>query len=168
MPMLRRSCGHLPVRQARDVAAGDDDAPAGRRLLAEQQAQERRLARARRSDEEDELALLDVDGHVAERDDVALVDLGDVLEAQHAYSRERGARPGSRVPAGPPGLRGTAPPPPARDQAACRLLAVDPEARDRRTAAAAIGCAPRRTPASSRRIVKNAITPPDRRRAPRR
>ena len=52
-------------------------------LLAEQEAQEGRLPRARRADEEDELALLDLGGHVAERDDVALVDLGDVLEADH-------------------------------------------------------------------------------------
>ena len=35
------------------------------------------------ADEEDELALVDVDGRVAERDDVALVDLGDVLELDH-------------------------------------------------------------------------------------
>ena len=34
-------------------------------------------------DEEDELALLDVDRGVAQGDDVALVDLGDVLELDH-------------------------------------------------------------------------------------
>ena len=52
-------------------------------LLAQQQAEERRLPRARRADEEDELALADVERDVAQRDDVALVDLGDVLESNH-------------------------------------------------------------------------------------
>ena len=51
-------------------------------------------------DEEDELALLDVDVGVAQGDDVALVDLGDVLELDHegqqrpAVSGEGGRDPG--------------------------------------------------------------------------
>ena len=52
-------------------------------LVAEQELEEGRLPGARRPDEEDELALGDVEGDVAEGDDVALVDLGDVLEANH-------------------------------------------------------------------------------------
>ena len=52
-------------------------------LLAEQEADEGRLARAGRADEEDELALVDLDGDVAQRDRRALVRLGDVLESDH-------------------------------------------------------------------------------------
>ena len=46
-----------------------------------------RLARPGRADEEDELALGDVEAGVTERDDVGGVDLGDVLESDHAKRR---------------------------------------------------------------------------------
>ena len=70
------------------------------------QLEERRLARARRADEEDELALGDLEGDVAEGDDIALVDLGDVFEANHGESEgtagpqigyQRSDRPSDRV-----------------------------------------------------------------------
>jgi hypothetical protein len=78
-PQLR----DLPGAEAGDVAAGDDDAAGGRVLLAQQQPKRRRLPRARRPDDEDEFALADVEGDVAQRDDVALVDLGDTFESNH-------------------------------------------------------------------------------------
>ena len=52
-------------------------------LVAQQQLEEGRLPGARRADEEDELALGDLEGDVTEGDDVALVDLGDVFESNH-------------------------------------------------------------------------------------
>src|ERR1039457_4017160 len=95
--------GDLPVREAPDVTPGDDDTPCAREVLAQQQAQERRLPRAGRADEEQELAFADIDVDVAQRGDVALVDLVDVLEADHARRRpgpvggsNRGPREGSR------------------------------------------------------------------------
>ena len=54
------------------------------------------LPGARRPDEEHELTLLDVDRNVAERDDLALVDLGDLLEADHETFK------GTRHPTGIP------------------------------------------------------------------
>ena len=89
-PQLR----HLPRAEAPDVAARDEDPARGRDLVAQQQLQERRLPRARGPDEEDELALQDLEGEVAEGDDVAFVDLGDVFETNHVRRsirrRERG------------------------------------------------------------------------------
>ena len=60
--------GHPPLRQLHDVAAGLEDLPRVGELLAQQEPDEGRLAGAGRADEEDELALLDLDGDVAERD----------------------------------------------------------------------------------------------------
>ena len=77
----------LPAVELADVLAGDEDAALGRVLLLVEEADERRLARARRADQEDELALLDVDVGVAEGVDLALVGLGDVLELDHGESR---------------------------------------------------------------------------------
>ncbi len=69
-PIVRRKYGTCDVRQHADVAAVDEDLPGGRRLLAEEQLQERRLAGARGARQEDELARLDrardVDQRVAE------------------------------------------------------------------------------------------------------
>src|SRR5581483_1428204 len=92
---------HLPRREARDVAARDDDPAVGRPVLAQQQAEERRLPGARRADEEDELALLHVHRDVAERDDITLVDLGNPLEPDHeprqGTSGRRSARDGGSL-----------------------------------------------------------------------
>ena len=67
--------------------------PWRRLLLADQQPDQGGLARAGRADDEDELALLDVDVDVVERDDRVLVDLGDVIEFDHD---ERGLLSGER------------------------------------------------------------------------
>ena len=75
--------GHLPVAELGDVATGDDDAAGAGLLLPEEEAEEGGLPGTRRPDEEDEFALLDLRGHLAECDDVAFVDLGHVLEANH-------------------------------------------------------------------------------------
>ena len=68
--------------------------PFGDALLAEQQAQKRRLSRSGRTDQEEKFALLDLGGDVAQRDDVALVDLGDVLEEDHGGVEARRPAPG--------------------------------------------------------------------------
>ena len=75
---------HLPRAEAADVAArrrgrGRSVATSSR----SKQLEERRLPGARRTDEEDELALGDLEGDVTEGDDIALVDLGDVFESNH-------------------------------------------------------------------------------------
>src|SRR4051794_21063370 len=78
-PQLR----HLGVLEAREVAAADHD-PALRRLdLLQQQLDQRRLARARRADDEHELALLDHERDGAQRDDVRLVHLRHRVEDDH-------------------------------------------------------------------------------------
>jgi hypothetical protein len=78
---------HPPFGQVDDVAAGLPDLPGVGQLLAQQQPDERGLARARRSDQEDELALVDLDRYVAQRDGRSLVGLGDVVEADHGFGR---------------------------------------------------------------------------------
>ena len=57
---------HLLARDLGQVAAGDADRPGGRLELLDQQAHDRRLARARRADEEDELAAPDGERGVVE------------------------------------------------------------------------------------------------------
>ena len=86
--MLRRSCGTFQWLSWEMSRPATTMRPVLRLLLPEQQAQEGRLPRAGRTDQEDELALLDLGGDLAQRDDVALVDLGDVLEANHDEGRE--------------------------------------------------------------------------------
>ena len=74
----------LGPAHAVQVAAGDLDLALGRLLLPQQQPQEGRLAGAGRADEEDELALLHVDGHVVQRrTGRGLVRLGDVGHVDH-------------------------------------------------------------------------------------
>ena len=77
---------HLPARQLGDVLAGDPDPALLGHLLLVHQPEHRGLARPRGADEEDELALLDVDLGVTKGDDLALVDLRDVLELDHGGS----------------------------------------------------------------------------------
>src|SRR5204863_968714 len=69
--------------QSPEVAPADEDATAGRLELLQQEADEGRLAGARGADDEDELALLDQEGDVPERDDVRVVDLRHRLEHDH-------------------------------------------------------------------------------------
>src|SRR3954454_9270563 len=74
----------LPVREPPDVLAGDVDDAARSALLPQDEPQERRLAGPGRTDEEDELALDDVEAHVVDRGPRGPgVDLGDVLEPDH-------------------------------------------------------------------------------------
>ena len=67
-PMLRRRYGTRHWRELARCPSGHPDLAVVGQLLAQQEAEERRLARARRADEEDELALVDVDRDVAQRD----------------------------------------------------------------------------------------------------
>src|SRR5206468_6092141 len=71
------------VAQPADVAAAEDDAPLRRLELLQQEPCERRLAGARSSDDEDELALVDPEADLVEGCDVRLVDLRDGLEHDH-------------------------------------------------------------------------------------
>ena len=98
---------HLPAGEPVDLLAGDVDPAAGRSRLAQHQPQERRLARAGGADEEDELALLDVDGHVVEgRSALTGVGLVDLLEANHRIEGSRSRPRGSETPE--PGVSGVA------------------------------------------------------------
>src|SRR5215813_7055643 len=67
--------GDLPVVQPGQILSGHVDPPLRRALLPQDQPQERGLARARRADQEDELALLYVKG--------------DVLQCRTALARVR-------------------------------------------------------------------------------
>src|SRR3546814_8406737 len=76
--------GHLPPREPADLLAGDVDTTRRGAIFAQGEAQEGRLAGAGLADEEDELALLDVDGHLVEGcAGLARVGLGDLFEANH-------------------------------------------------------------------------------------
>jgi hypothetical protein len=75
---------HLPRRQLRQVASGDVHGAVRGLLLPQHELQERRLTRPRGTDQEDELASLDLERDVAQRwARRFVVDLGDVLELDH-------------------------------------------------------------------------------------
>jgi hypothetical protein len=85
----------LPRCEVGDVLAGDVDLALARLVLADQQPDQGGLARAGRTDDEDELALLDVDADVVQGNDRILVDLRDVIEFDHderGFSRGDTAR----------------------------------------------------------------------------
>jgi hypothetical protein len=63
------------VVEARDVAAGQAIRTRGRRVETAEDVHERRLARAGRPDDRDELALGDIDADAAQRADGHLADL---------------------------------------------------------------------------------------------
>ena len=87
--MLRRSCGTFQCDSCEMSRPATTMRPS---VGCSSRSSRRRnvdLPEPGRADEEQELALADVGRHVAERGDVALVDLGDVLEADH---REQGPR----------------------------------------------------------------------------
>src|SRR3954447_782432 len=93
VPIWRRSRGtfqpasrlrSLPAPEPVEVFAGDVHAATGRAGLAQHQPQRGRLPRAGLADEEDELALLDVDADLVERRlSRARVGLADLLEPNH-------------------------------------------------------------------------------------
>ena len=72
--------GHLPSPEPGDILAVEDDLATGRELVADQQLDERRLARARRTDEEDEVALGDDEVDVAQGELAVRVRLRDVVQ----------------------------------------------------------------------------------------
>jgi hypothetical protein len=74
---------HLGGRELGQFAPPHDQPALGRHLLAQQQPEERRLPRATRAGEEDELALVDRERQAVEGRDVGAVDLGDVVEFDH-------------------------------------------------------------------------------------
>jgi hypothetical protein len=61
----------------------DDDLPLGRLHLPQDQLQQRRLSRAARAGEKNELAFLDVKGDVMKRSRVLIEAFRDVVEVDH-------------------------------------------------------------------------------------
>src|SRR6266550_6987011 len=57
--------GHLLPLQPAELAPADDDLAGGRLELLQHESDERRLARARGADDENELALVDAEGDIA-------------------------------------------------------------------------------------------------------
>ena len=87
----RRSPVALDLRGAErpQVAARDLQIAFARQLLAEQQAQQRRLPRAARPGEEQELALVDGQREIAQRIDAAAVELGKMMSFYQATGQKR-------------------------------------------------------------------------------
>ena len=81
--MLRRSCGtfHAPSRPMSRPATST--CPSVATSSRSKSLRNVDLPGARRADEEDELALGDVEGDLTQGDDFALVGLADVLESNH-------------------------------------------------------------------------------------
>jgi len=73
------------VREPGQLLAGDPDLTLAGLLLLENQAEKGRLARSGLADEEDELALFDLDGRVLERGPRAVG-----LELRHALKPDHG------------------------------------------------------------------------------
>jgi hypothetical protein len=92
-PQLR----HVATAEARQVAPGHDHPAAGRQLLADEQADEGRLAGARRADQEDEVSGRDGDVDVGQRD--LAVGVGHA-HVDHVDDRLRGRILGPRAGAG--------------------------------------------------------------------
>ena len=88
----------LAHRHGAEVVPGDEHGALGRRLLTQGEAEHRRLPRPRRADDEDELPAVDVDRHVLDRGTRRpRVDLGDVVEADHARRGPHGGRTADEV-----------------------------------------------------------------------
>ena len=86
----------LAVVEVGDVDAGHADAPARRAIERAHDVQQRRLARARRADDADELAILDLEADSVERPHASGVLLDDVLQREAhrgTTTRVPGARP---------------------------------------------------------------------------
>jgi hypothetical protein len=75
-----------------DAVAVDEDAAGGRPVEHPDEREQRRLARARRPGQDDELARLELERDVVDRDDRAGVDAADVLDDDPRAAR--GRRPG--------------------------------------------------------------------------
>src|SRR5205807_5614043 len=83
-PVVRQ----LPPLHAADLDAVDEDLALGRLLLPDEEPHQRRLARARRADEEEEVALGDDEIDVPQRFGAGGISLPDVLEADHGPAVE--------------------------------------------------------------------------------
>ena len=100
IPIRRRSSGTLRRGHAGQVAAVDDHLAGGRQLVADQELEQRRLAGARRADQEDELALAEGEVDVAQGDLAVGVGLADAAEGE---DRARGCRRRPGAGSGPGG-----------------------------------------------------------------
>ena len=108
--MLRRSCAHARALERAERAAADQDRALGRVELLDQQADERRLARAGLADQEHPLALVDPQRDVAQAHHAPVVDLRHALEHDHRRARRAPspagrARPPPRAARGAPRVR---------------------------------------------------------------
>ena len=95
VPTWRRSAGTFQLDSRARSLPSTCTRPGGRLLLAQHQPQEGRLARAGLADEEDELALLDLERDVLQgRAALGRVQLGDVVEPDHEGTIAVVGRPG--------------------------------------------------------------------------
>ena len=78
--------GHCTARQAADILAANRHYPAGRALDRGDEFQQRALAGAGVSGEEDQFALLDGEADAGESFVPAGIALGDLAEADHAVN----------------------------------------------------------------------------------
>ena len=107
-PRLRRKYGTLRFESVLSCWPSTWIWPVRRLLLLEHEAQEARLAGAGGADEEDELALEDLEAHRVERGPrVARVRLGDRVEANHGVSLRRQLRSARQATRGSPGFSGS-------------------------------------------------------------
>jgi len=74
----------VAARERGEVVPVDGDLAFARFLLAEEQAQQRRFARAARTSEEDEFTLVDVERQVLQRVQTATVKFREVVRLDHA------------------------------------------------------------------------------------
>src|SRR3954465_9246091 len=80
----------LRIAELFETAAAHFQLALGGQLLAQQQAQQRRLPGATRAGQEQELAFVDGDRKVSQRVDATVVKLGEVITLYHAAWRLRG------------------------------------------------------------------------------
>ena len=86
--VVRAPAGELAAAELIDAAAADADLARGRLIESADEIEERRLARARRTHERDEVALGDVEIEPVQDFDLlpaALVDLGDLGHLDHGF-----------------------------------------------------------------------------------
>ena len=96
--------GALGVGHAQQIAAGDVDAARGRRRQPAQDVKQRRLAGARRPDDRDELARLNVQIHAAQRMHIHFADTIGLAQPANgddrlaiSHTREPRWRPAARL-----------------------------------------------------------------------
>ena len=98
---------HLAVGQPAQLVAGDQHRPLGGLLLAQREPEQGRLAGPGLADDEDELAAADLEVDPAQgRPGRPGIDLGDVLETDHAASRPSRLGDFGGIPRLPGGTRG--------------------------------------------------------------